>query len=170
MLQLIALSQCRASVWLLTRCFLIGEERYFFERKLFILGNINPFLLIYNYSDCSRVFAIKIFIVLIASRTQTIAPKRYCVLHWILHRRKIWKSPNQNARTTSGEQHKRTMPFGWTWALKQAYLRYICAPIHNVPTRAVDPWRWLKGTQLCGRQWCLCCLWRQNKLVISLKS
>ena len=53
------------------------------------------------------------------------SPKRHCacVLHWILHRRKIRKSPNQNAGTISKQQHKRAMSFGWTWVLGFSFTR-----------------------------------------------
>ena len=47
------------------------------------------------------------------------SPKRHCVLHWILHRRKIRNSSNQNAGTISKQEHKRAMSFGWTWAFNR---------------------------------------------------
>ena len=47
------------------------------------------------------------------------SPKRCCVLHWILHRRKIRKSLNQNAGTISKQQKSRAMSFGWMWAFER---------------------------------------------------
>ena len=46
---------------------------------------------------------------LIDQFSATSPPKKYCVMHWILHEGKIRKSANQNAETISKKQHKRTV-------------------------------------------------------------
>ena len=68
------------------------------------------------------------------------SPERHCacVLHWILHRRKIRKSPNQNAGTISKQQHRRAMSFERTWAFKKQLIVLMQKVIDNSHSRDID--------------------------------